>query len=196
MRGLLLPPLQEDPKILEDVTYTWLLRSWSSISQKELSPVFQAGGYPWYVWAGLDLPLCPSLTVLLKGALSFFQRETIMPNTARSTFSMALKLIQFLKIGAAAFNLLFSCGIQMIPVYILIVRHITALRKTRVTGVSPELLNSARCSVFLGMDPRDHYARTTCSMYLHMFELLKTRQARFGTTFSITIPRKRLATWD
>lgn len=47
MRELLLPPLPEEPKILEDVTSTWTVEGWRSMSKKEHGPVFQAGGYPW-----------------------------------------------------------------------------------------------------------------------------------------------------
>ena len=47
MREILLPPLVEEPKVLEDFTFTWTVESWRSMSKKEHGPLFQVGGYPW-----------------------------------------------------------------------------------------------------------------------------------------------------
>ena len=49
MRELVLLPLPEEPRILDDAVDTWTVESWRSMSKKEHGPVFQAGGYPWYV---------------------------------------------------------------------------------------------------------------------------------------------------
>jgi ubiquitin carboxyl-terminal hydrolase 7 len=47
MKELVLPPLVEEPKILEDVVNTWTVQDWNSKSKKEHGPTFEAGGYPW-----------------------------------------------------------------------------------------------------------------------------------------------------
>ena len=49
MRDIVLPPLNEEPKILEDAVFTWTVEGWRSLAKKEHGPVFQAGGFPWYV---------------------------------------------------------------------------------------------------------------------------------------------------
>lgn len=49
LKELVLPPLPEDPPILEDAVHTWSIDAWQSLSKKEHGPVFQAGGYPWCV---------------------------------------------------------------------------------------------------------------------------------------------------
>ena len=49
MKELVLPPLIEEPRTLEDAVYTWTVESWRSLSKKEHGPVFTAGGFPWYV---------------------------------------------------------------------------------------------------------------------------------------------------
>ncbi|ROT43204.1 ubiquitin carboxyl-terminal hydrolase [Sodiomyces alkalinus F11] len=49
MRELILPPLAEEPKVLEDVVNTWSIQSWRSLNKREQGPVFQAGSYPWRV---------------------------------------------------------------------------------------------------------------------------------------------------
>lgn len=48
MRELVLPPLLEEPRILEDVVSTWTIENWRAFqSKKEHGPRFQAGGFPW-----------------------------------------------------------------------------------------------------------------------------------------------------
>lgn len=49
MRELVLPPLLDEPKILEDANNTWTVENWRSMGKREHGPIFQAGGYPWYV---------------------------------------------------------------------------------------------------------------------------------------------------
>lgn len=49
MKELVLPPLLEEPKILEDVVNTWKVENWRSLAKKEHGPTFEAGGYPWSV---------------------------------------------------------------------------------------------------------------------------------------------------
>ena len=49
MKELVLPPLVEEPKILDDVVNTWKIESWRDLSKKEHGPVFYAGGFPWSV---------------------------------------------------------------------------------------------------------------------------------------------------
>ncbi|KAK3359743.1 hypothetical protein B0T25DRAFT_533748 [Lasiosphaeria hispida] len=49
MRELVLPPLVEEPRILEDQVHTWAVESWRSLAKKEHGPIFQAGGYPWRI---------------------------------------------------------------------------------------------------------------------------------------------------
>jgi ubiquitin carboxyl-terminal hydrolase 7 len=48
MKEIVLPPLIEEPKILDEVVYTWQIQHWNSMSKKEHGPVFMAGGFPWY----------------------------------------------------------------------------------------------------------------------------------------------------
>lgn len=45
----MLPPLAEEPPILDDAVYTWRIEAWNSLSKKEHGPVFHAGGHPWCV---------------------------------------------------------------------------------------------------------------------------------------------------
>ena len=49
MKELVLLPLVEEPKILDDVVNTWKIESWRDLSKKEHGPVFYAGGFPWSV---------------------------------------------------------------------------------------------------------------------------------------------------
>lgn len=50
MKELVLPPLLEEPKILEDVVSTWTIENWRAFqSKKEHGPIFHAGGFPWWV---------------------------------------------------------------------------------------------------------------------------------------------------
>lgn len=48
MKELILPPLAEEPRVLEDVVNTWEIESWRSLSKREHGPIFQAAGFPWY----------------------------------------------------------------------------------------------------------------------------------------------------
>ena len=58
MKELVLPPLVEEPKILDDVVNTWKIESWRDLSKKEHGPVFYAGGFPWSVERRLcEVPL-------------------------------------------------------------------------------------------------------------------------------------------
>lgn len=47
MKEIVLPPLAEEPRILEDVVHTWEVQGWRTMNKKERGPIFQAGGYPW-----------------------------------------------------------------------------------------------------------------------------------------------------
>jgi ubiquitin carboxyl-terminal hydrolase 7 len=49
MKEIVLPPLLDEPKILEDFTHTWTVDNWRSLGKREHGPIFQAGGFPWYV---------------------------------------------------------------------------------------------------------------------------------------------------
>ncbi|KAL2760507.1 hypothetical protein ACRALDRAFT_1059705 [Sodiomyces alcalophilus JCM 7366] len=49
MRELILPPLVEEPAILDDVVHTWSIQSWRSLNKREHGPIFQAGGFPWRI---------------------------------------------------------------------------------------------------------------------------------------------------
>lgn len=49
MKEIVLIPLLEEPKVLEDVVDTWTVENWRSLNKKEHGPVFQAGGFPWSV---------------------------------------------------------------------------------------------------------------------------------------------------
>lgn len=51
MKALVLTPLLEEPPVLEDVVHTWTIDNWRSLEKKEHGPIFQAGGFPWYVLA-------------------------------------------------------------------------------------------------------------------------------------------------
>lgn len=50
LKELVLPPLPEEPPILEDAVHTWSIEAWNSLSKKEHGPVFEAGGHPWCVY--------------------------------------------------------------------------------------------------------------------------------------------------
>jgi ubiquitin carboxyl-terminal hydrolase 7 len=47
MRELALPPLLDEPRILEDAHNTWAVEDWRNMGKREHGPIFQAGGYPW-----------------------------------------------------------------------------------------------------------------------------------------------------
>jgi ubiquitin carboxyl-terminal hydrolase 7 len=47
MKEVVLTPLLDEPKILEDHHYTWTVENWRNLNKKEHGPTFQAGGYPW-----------------------------------------------------------------------------------------------------------------------------------------------------
>lgn len=49
MKEVVLPPLLEEPKIVDDVVDTWTVEGWRSLSKKEHGPIFEAGGFPWFV---------------------------------------------------------------------------------------------------------------------------------------------------
>ena len=51
MKELVLPPLADDPPIVEDVINNWTVENFRALKKKEHGPIFQAGGYPWYVGA-------------------------------------------------------------------------------------------------------------------------------------------------
>ncbi|KAI0124385.1 ubiquitin carboxyl-terminal hydrolase [Xylariales sp. AK1849] len=49
VKEIVLPPLLEEPKILEDVVNTWTIDNWRTLPKKEHGPIFHAGGYPWRI---------------------------------------------------------------------------------------------------------------------------------------------------
>lgn len=49
MKDIVLPPLVEEPRILEDAVFTWTVEGWRSLQKKEHGPVFEAGGFPWRI---------------------------------------------------------------------------------------------------------------------------------------------------
>ncbi|KAK0635236.1 hypothetical protein B0T17DRAFT_586816 [Bombardia bombarda] len=49
MKETVLPPLIEQPRILEDQVHTWSVQNWQSLANKEHGPVFEAGGFPWRI---------------------------------------------------------------------------------------------------------------------------------------------------
>ncbi|KAI2777264.1 cysteine proteinase [Daldinia loculata] len=49
MKEIVLPPLLDEPKIVEDVINTWTVQNWRALSKKEHGPVFEAGGHPWRI---------------------------------------------------------------------------------------------------------------------------------------------------
>lgn len=54
MKEIVLPPLLDEPKILEDFVHTWTVDNWRSLSKREHGPIFQAGGFPWCVFSCLS----------------------------------------------------------------------------------------------------------------------------------------------
>jgi ubiquitin carboxyl-terminal hydrolase 7 len=47
MKALVLPPLLEEPPIIEDAVHTWEIGDWRNLGKREHGPIFQAGGFPW-----------------------------------------------------------------------------------------------------------------------------------------------------
>jgi ubiquitin carboxyl-terminal hydrolase 7 len=47
MKEIVLTPLPEQPRILEDVVHTWNITAWDRLRKREEGPIFQAGGHPW-----------------------------------------------------------------------------------------------------------------------------------------------------
>ncbi|KAI5867169.1 cysteine proteinase [Durotheca rogersii] len=49
MKAIALPPLLDEPPILEDAVNTWTVENWRALSKKEHGPIFEAGGFPWRI---------------------------------------------------------------------------------------------------------------------------------------------------
>ncbi|KAL3422872.1 ubiquitin carboxyl-terminal hydrolase [Phlyctema vagabunda] len=49
MKSEVLPPLLEQPPIIEDAVNTWQIEGWHNLNKKEHGPVFEAGGSPWRI---------------------------------------------------------------------------------------------------------------------------------------------------
>ncbi|KAA8574255.1 hypothetical protein MFRU_001g00100 [Monilinia fructicola] len=49
IKELVLPPLDQQPRILETVYHTWEITNWNELQKREHGPIFEAGGYPWRV---------------------------------------------------------------------------------------------------------------------------------------------------
>jgi len=49
MKEIVLPPMIDEPRVLEDQVHTWPVEGWRTMNKKVRGPVFQAGGYPWLV---------------------------------------------------------------------------------------------------------------------------------------------------
>ncbi|TPX10919.1 uncharacterized protein E0L32_008125 [Thyridium curvatum] len=49
MKELVLVPLPEEPRVLEDAVDTWTVEGWRTLAKKEHGPIFQAGGFPWRI---------------------------------------------------------------------------------------------------------------------------------------------------
>lgn len=49
MAELVLPPLDQQPPILETVHNTWEIKNWHGLAKREHGPIFEAGGYPWRI---------------------------------------------------------------------------------------------------------------------------------------------------
>jgi hypothetical protein len=193
MREILLTPLAEEPKILDDVTSTWSVESWRSMSKKEHGPVFQAGGYPWYARPEPLPPLLPSLTSFEQG-VSYFSRTAITSINARYTWNTASSRAAFRKTGAAASTSRSSCGTRTIRAYTHIIKLTIALRRKRAIGASQDSLSCERCSMCRGKPAADPSARTRRRTSRLTSGLSRTRRVFCGTTSTTTIPKRRQAT--
>ncbi|VUC34971.1 unnamed protein product [Clonostachys rosea] len=49
MKEIVLPPLLDEPNIIDDYEDTWTVENWRNLGKREHGPVFQAGGYPWRI---------------------------------------------------------------------------------------------------------------------------------------------------
>ncbi|KAK2601922.1 ubiquitin-specific protease ubp15 [Conoideocrella luteorostrata] len=49
MKELALPPLLDEPKILEDAHDNWSVENWRNMGKREHGPIFHAGGHPWRI---------------------------------------------------------------------------------------------------------------------------------------------------
>ncbi|KAK0752159.1 hypothetical protein B0T18DRAFT_404252 [Schizothecium vesticola] len=49
MKSFVLPPLSEEPRILDDQVNTWTIEGWRTLNKKEHGPTFEAGGSPWRI---------------------------------------------------------------------------------------------------------------------------------------------------
>ncbi|KAH9909870.1 hypothetical protein F4778DRAFT_713206 [Xylariomycetidae sp. FL2044] len=49
IKEIVLTPLLEEPKVLEDAVDTWTVQNWRDLTKKEHGPIFHAGGYPWRI---------------------------------------------------------------------------------------------------------------------------------------------------
>ena len=48
MYELVLPPLPEQPPILETKVHNWSIENWRDHPRRDHGPTFEAGGHPWY----------------------------------------------------------------------------------------------------------------------------------------------------
>ncbi|POS84668.1 hypothetical protein EPUL_002212 [Erysiphe pulchra] len=49
MRELVLPPILEQPEVLEIKTFNWQITDWTQLPRRHRSPIFWCGGHPWRI---------------------------------------------------------------------------------------------------------------------------------------------------
>jgi ubiquitin carboxyl-terminal hydrolase 7 len=53
MKELVLPPLTEQPPILDTQVHNWQIENWRDHPRRDHGPAFESGGHPWYATSGL-----------------------------------------------------------------------------------------------------------------------------------------------
>lgn len=148
MKDFVLPPLAEEPRILEDQVHTWTVESWRNLGKKEHGPVFMAGGFPWSVTSGVCISR-PGPDMCCTGE-SFCSRSAIAAISLLSTSNMGLSQKMFPRTGAAASSSPWCYGIPTSrPSSFTTLLTIVSPRR-KVTGVLRDFWSCERCSMLHG----------------------------------------------
>lgn len=194
MKELTLPPLIDEPKILGDYEHTWTVENWRSLSKREHGPIFHAGGHPWFVRTRLLTGERHTDWLAATGAFSSSRTATTLISL-QFTWNMASSRTRSLRIGVAAFNLRWSCGIPTILASMYTTQPIIVSLRRKVIGVSPDLSSIGACSTCPGKveAAADPLWRTILPTLQHTFDWSRMRLVSSGTTSPTTIQRRRLA---
>lgn len=186
----------DEPKILQDVEHTWTVNDWRTLTRREHGPVFQAGGFPWYVCSSLSrmargIYLANKTLYSATGAFYSSHMATTLIN-AQYTSSTASTPTLSPTIGVAASSSHSFCGIPTTPRYMLTMPPtIDSLRK-KATGDSLDSSSYGACSTFHGKAAAVPCVRTIPPTLPLTCDSSRTRRVSCGTTLPTTTPKQKL----